>query len=157
MTQWTVARQTSRSMEFSRQEYWSGLPVPSPGPDPGIKPGSPVLQADSVPLSHLESPLFIYTICQINPSLAHTQFIQSPLWVGGSLDAICRLSEANLLTPVEALVILSPSLRGARFPCFTQAQSLHFIPVILVNILFNLYIVSDCLNSHVCEVLWNTS
>ena len=38
-------------MGFSRQEYWSGLPFPSPGalPDPGIKPGSPALQADSLP------------------------------------------------------------------------------------------------------------
>ena len=38
-------------MELSRQEYWSGLPFPSPGdlPDPGIKPGSPALQADSLP------------------------------------------------------------------------------------------------------------
>ena len=38
-------------MEFSRQEYWSGLPCPSPGdlPDPGIEPGSPALQADSLP------------------------------------------------------------------------------------------------------------
>jgi len=37
-------------MEFSRQEYWSGLPFPSPGdlPNPGIKPGSPALQADSL-------------------------------------------------------------------------------------------------------------
>ena len=37
-------------MDFSRQEYWSGLPVPSPGhlPDLGIKPGSPALQADSL-------------------------------------------------------------------------------------------------------------
>ena len=38
-------------MEFSRQEYWSGLPFPSPGdpPDPGIEPGSPMLQADALP------------------------------------------------------------------------------------------------------------
>ena len=38
-------------MQFSRQEYWSGLPFPSPGdlPDPGIEPTSPVLQADSLP------------------------------------------------------------------------------------------------------------
>ena len=38
-------------MEFSRQEYWSGLPFPSPGalPNPGIKPGSPTLQADALP------------------------------------------------------------------------------------------------------------
>jgi len=38
-------------MEFSRREYWSGLPSPSPGdlPDPGIEPGSPALQADALP------------------------------------------------------------------------------------------------------------
>ena len=46
-----VAHQASLSLGFSRQEYWSGLPFPSPGdlPDPGIEPGSPVLQADSLP------------------------------------------------------------------------------------------------------------
>ena len=44
-TPWAVAYQDPRSMGFSRQEYWSGLPFPSPGdlPDPGIKPGSPAL------------------------------------------------------------------------------------------------------------------
>ena len=46
----TVAHQGPLSMVFSKQEYWSGLSFPSPGdlPDPGIKPGSPALQADSV-------------------------------------------------------------------------------------------------------------
>ena len=45
---WTVARQAPPSLGFSRQEYWSGLPFPSPGdlPNPGIKPRSPALQAD---------------------------------------------------------------------------------------------------------------
>ena len=45
-----VAHQAPLSMEFSRQEYWSGLPFPTPGDllDPGIKPGSPALQADSL-------------------------------------------------------------------------------------------------------------
>ena len=44
-------------MEFSRQEYWSELPFPSPGnlPNPGIKPKSPELQADSLPSDHQES------------------------------------------------------------------------------------------------------
>ena len=48
---WTVAYQAPLFMEFSRQEYWSGLPFPSPGdlPDPGIKPGSSALQADALP------------------------------------------------------------------------------------------------------------
>ena len=47
---WTVAYQASLSMGFSRQEYWSGLPFPSPGdlPDPGIEPGSHTLQADAL-------------------------------------------------------------------------------------------------------------
>ena len=50
-TPWTVAQQALPSMEFSRQEYWSGLPFPSPGdlPDPGIEPGSPALGADALP------------------------------------------------------------------------------------------------------------
>ena len=49
-TPWTVAHQAPQSMEFSRQEYWSGLPFPSPGdlPNPGIEPGSPALQADTL-------------------------------------------------------------------------------------------------------------
>ena len=44
----TVAHRAPQSMGFSRQEYWSGLPFPSPGdlPNPGIEPGSPALQAD---------------------------------------------------------------------------------------------------------------
>ena len=47
----TVACQAPLSMEFSRQEYWSGLPFPSPGdlPDPEIKPESPALPTDSLP------------------------------------------------------------------------------------------------------------
>ena len=49
-TPWTVAYQAPPSMGFSRQECWSGLPFPSPGdlPDPGIEPGSPTLQADTL-------------------------------------------------------------------------------------------------------------
>ena len=50
-TPWTVARQDPLSIEFSRQECWSGLSFPSPGdlPDPGNETGSPALQADSLP------------------------------------------------------------------------------------------------------------
>ena len=49
VTLWTVARQAPLSMEFPSQEYWSGLPFPSPGdrPNPGTKFGSPTLQAVS--------------------------------------------------------------------------------------------------------------
>ena len=75
-TPWPVAHQAPLSMGFSRQECWGGLPcLPSGGlPDPGIKPGSPALQADSLPLSHQGSPCMciymnkyiymrIYVIC----------------------------------------------------------------------------------------------
>ena len=51
VTSWTVAYQAPPSMEFSKQEYWSGLPFPSPGdlPKPGMEPGSSTLQADALP------------------------------------------------------------------------------------------------------------
>ena len=61
VTPWTVDCQALLSMEFSRQEYWRGLPFPTPGelPNPETKPTSlvpPAPQADSLQLSHLESP-----------------------------------------------------------------------------------------------------
>ena len=48
---WTIAHQAPLSMDFSRQDYWSVLPFPSPGdpPDPGVKSGSPALQAVPLP------------------------------------------------------------------------------------------------------------
>ena len=51
VTPWAIARQAPLSMGFSRQEYWSVLPFSSPGhlPNPGVEPGSPTLQADSLP------------------------------------------------------------------------------------------------------------
>ena len=73
-TPWTAAHQIPLSMGFPRQEYWSELPFPSPGdlPDPGIKnPHLLHLQADSLPLSHLEGPMFpcLSTIFFINTEL----------------------------------------------------------------------------------------
>ena len=61
MTPWTVAYQVRPSMGFSRQEYWSGLPFPSPGdlPDPGIEPRSPALQADALTSKPPGKPHFI--------------------------------------------------------------------------------------------------
>ena len=56
-----VALQVSLSMRFPRQEYWGGLPFPSPGdlPDPGSEPKSPVWQEDSLPVFYLENPGYI--------------------------------------------------------------------------------------------------
>ena len=59
-----VAHQPPLSMGFPRQEYWNGLLFPSPGdlPDPGIKPTSPALQADSLPLSHQGNPFWYLSV-----------------------------------------------------------------------------------------------
>ena len=58
MTPWTVDSQAPLYMEFSRQEYWSGLPFSSPRdlPNLGIEPGSPALQADALPSEPPGSP-----------------------------------------------------------------------------------------------------
>ena len=63
---WTVARQTSLSMVFPRQEYWSGLPLPFPGylPDQGTNPHLP-WQRDSLHLSHQGSPTWLLGMSQM--------------------------------------------------------------------------------------------
>ena len=62
VTLWSIACQASPSMGFSRQEYWSGLPCSTPRalPDPGIKPASHELQADSLPREQMGSPFKYY-------------------------------------------------------------------------------------------------
>ena len=66
-TRWTVAHQAPLSMGFSGQEHWSGLPFPSPGdlPDPGIKPRSPALQADTLTSKPPGKPLDMTTLDSI--------------------------------------------------------------------------------------------
>ena len=68
-TPWTVAYQAPLSMGFFRQEFWGGLPFPSLGdlPNPGIKPRSPALQADSLPteLSLLMGKILLYWLLMI--------------------------------------------------------------------------------------------
>ena len=63
----TVAYQSPQSMGFSRQEYWNGLPFPSSVdlPDPGIKPGSPALQAAALPSEPPGKPPNIYLLCWV--------------------------------------------------------------------------------------------
>ena len=59
-----VAHQALLSMEFSRQEYWNGLPFPSPGdlPNPRIVPRSPAVQADSLPTEPPGKPVLYYYV-----------------------------------------------------------------------------------------------
>ena len=68
---------TPLSMEFSRQEYWSGLPCPSPGdlPDLGIEPGSPAWQADSLLSEPLGKPAYMFNSVQ---SLSRVQLFATP-------------------------------------------------------------------------------
>ena len=118
-TLWTAAHRAPLSMELSRQEYWSGLPFPSPGdlPDPGIDPGSPALQADSSPseppgkpLSHLVCgillqqlelrPLHVPTIVQL---LSHVRLLAT-LWTvarQASLSSTISWSLPKLICRVD--------------------------------------------------------
>ena len=71
-TPWTVAHQAPPSMEFSRQEYCSRLPFPSPGdlPNWGIEPRSPTLRADALPFEPPGKPLL--SVCKVNDRCAVT-------------------------------------------------------------------------------------
>ena len=88
VTPWTVACQAPLSLGFSRQEYWSGLPFPSPGdlPNPRIEPRSPASEADALTsessLSHIKRPLlwlscFLFTISR---SGAYNSFSTNIVW-----------------------------------------------------------------------------
>ena len=62
-------------MGFSRQEFWSGLPFPSPGdlPDPGIEPGSPTLQADALTSEPPGKPIIVLIVINIiSPPTPHS-------------------------------------------------------------------------------------
>ena len=91
VTPWTVAHQAPLSMNFSRQGYWSGLPFPFPGdlPDPGIEPGSPALQADSLPTELPGKPrndrTGIYNIWERH----FDSFIYKVLWTRTRVELFC--------------------------------------------------------------------
>ena len=61
-TPWTITYQAPMTMEFSRQEYWSGLPFPSPGdlPNPGIEHRSLALQVDALPSEPPGKPMYLF-------------------------------------------------------------------------------------------------
>ena len=115
-TPWTVAYQAPPSMGFSRQEYWSGFPFPSPGdlPDPGIEPRSPAFQADA-----LTSDL----VAKSCPTLATHGLIacQASLSVGFSgqeyWSVLSFLSPGDL--PDPGIETASPALGGRFFTTST--------------------------------------
>ena len=91
---WTVALQAPLSMGFPRQEYWSGLPFPSPGdlPDPGIEPKSPALQANSLPSEPPRRPPETSPTRDIKRIPRRTQFTVSP-WLSSGGRFQCRARE----------------------------------------------------------------
>ena len=114
VTPWTVAHQAPLSTEFSRQQYCGGLPFPSPGdhPDPGIEPGSPSLQADSLPLSHQGRLVFIskimkeklQTICE-NPSINSQQLANLGIkFTACCLQVLCPFNH-NILSLCPLFVL----------------------------------------------------
>ena len=94
---WTVAHQVPLYMGFPRQEYWSGLPFPSPGylPNPGIKPRSLALQPDCLPAEPQRKPKntgvgslsflqWIFPAQESNQGLLHCRWILYQLSYQGS-------------------------------------------------------------------------
>ena len=97
-------------LEFSRQEYWSGLPFPSPEdlPDPGIKPGSPALQANALPSEPPGNPVAEHKLSHLSTSRKHMYLpvtwlisaeaqrgmVSSPLGGNQSL-ALCEVAALN--------------------------------------------------------------
>ena len=121
-TLWTVAHQAPLSMEISRQEYWSGLPFPSPGdlPNPEIESGSPALQADSLlseppgkPPTYPASFLYAHLLSNLNDTHLVTGprvSVLSHLRVFAH-TALCGCSAFSLSTWETSLCSLVP--RGA--------------------------------------------
>ena len=94
-TPWTVVRQAALSMGFSRQEYWSGLPFPSPGdlPNPGIEPRSLALQADSLLTELWEKSIYsIKNNCIIRHYLneQHNFFLTFPEYLVNRIQVVFR-------------------------------------------------------------------
>ena len=110
-TPWTVARQAPLSMGFPRQEYWSGLPFPSPGdlPDQGIEPMSSALQVDSL-LSEprvcccvqLLSPVRLFVIPRTAARRASSSFTIS--------RSLLKLMFIELVMPSNHLILCHPLL-----------------------------------------------
>ena len=126
-TPWTMAYQALLSMGFSRQEYWSGLPFPSPRdlPDPGVDPGSPELQADSTVWTTRESVFHIAWNCSSNCTLPdslvcfvhiHRRMTFNP-WPGDPLPANgpffpCSRITRRCTTTMTALATASACASG---------------------------------------------
>ena len=107
--------QTSLSMWFSGEEYWNGLPFPSPVdlPDPGIKPMSPAWQVDSLPLSHLGSPdqSVCCSVVQFCLTLCNPMDCSRPGSVSFTISqSLLKLMSIESVTPSKHFILCRPLL-----------------------------------------------
>ena len=126
VTPWTVAHQAPLSMGFSRQEYWSGVPFPSPGALPEeIGPESPALQADSLPLRHQGSPPGDIgpSINILRRGLSKTQSCYHFLSAVAAAAAKSLQSCPTLCNPIDG----SPP--GSPAPGILQARTLEWVAI----------------------------
>ena len=96
VTPWTVAYQAPPSMGFSRQEYWNGLPFPSPAdlPDSGIEPGFPALEADALtsepPGKHLKGIKLLQIFSSSGQTLGRqvliSSFLELTMWASSDVS-----------------------------------------------------------------------
>ena len=116
-TPWTVVHKAPLSMGFSRQEYWSGFPFPTSGelPDPGIKPDSPSLQADSWP-TEPPGKIFFLHFSSVQ-SLSHVRLFVT-VWIAArqaSLSitnswSLLKLMSIELVMPSNHFILCRPLL-----------------------------------------------
>ena len=120
VTLWTVAHQAPLSMGFSRQEYWSGVPFPSPGdlPNPGIEPMSLALQADSLQLSHWRSPLIYYIVTVSDVCVILRPITEGRRMVFLPYRSILELNSLRCTTCADCLI-------APNFYLFLTALGLH--------------------------------
>ena len=116
MTPWTAVRQAPLSMGFPRQKYWSGLSFLSPKnlPNPGIEPGSPALQADSLPSEPPGKPTKSYSV-QSSRSVVSDSVTpwaaacQASLSITNS-QSLLKLMSIELVMPSNHLILCWPLL-----------------------------------------------
>ena len=164
-TPWTVAHQAPLSLGFSRQEYWSGLPLPFPGdlPDTEIEPMSPALQKDSWPLSHWGSVTSVLHFLHIQVTSEY--WAQFPvLYTGFSLvvsvlyiQCVCVSSPTSqfISAPLPRLVSIHFCFMSLSLFCFAS----RFICTIFLNSTYmhrSVFSVGKFLCFRTCDVkLWN--
>ena len=114
-TPWTVAYQAPSSMGFSRQEYWSGVPLPSPGdlPDSGIEPGSPEFQANTL-TSEPPGSYVYYLVWRIH---------SNECW---QIHAAAAKSLQSCPTPCDPIDGSPP---GSPIPGILQARTLEWVAI----------------------------